>query len=82
MPTKGRGRTNGEGVGLKLPEEVIHALDGRPGITPFRPYGKPPMKEWIHIHRHRAEAYAKDAKLFRASIRFVAQMARSPRKPP
>ncbi len=39
----------GDGVGLKLPEQVIQGLQGKPGITPFRPYGRPKMKEWIHI---------------------------------
>lgn len=72
----------GEGVGLKLPEEVIRTLDDTPGVTPFRPYGKPRMKEWVHIRHTRAEAYAKDATLFLASIGFVGQAARRIRKPP
>jgi hypothetical protein len=66
----------GEGVGLKLPREMVRQLDGLPGISPFRPYGKAEMKEWVHIRRARVRAYAKDAHLFRASIAFVAQAAR------
>ena len=71
----------GEGVGLKLPEEVIRSLDDKPHITPFRPYGKPKMKEWIQIRHDRAEAYAEDTRLFLASIAFVSQTARRIRKP-
>lgn len=70
----------GEGVGLKLPEEVILSLDDKPHITPFRPYGKPKMKEWIQIRHDRAEAYAEDTRLFLASIAFVSQTARRPSK--
>jgi hypothetical protein len=66
----------GDGIGLKLPQGVIRQLDGRPGITSFQPYGKPKMKEWIQIRHDRTEAYAKDARLFQASIRFVGQMAK------
>ena len=71
----------GEGVGLKLSEAVIRTLDDKPGVTPFRPYGKPKMKEWILIRHDQAETYAKDTSLFLASIGFVGQTARRPRKP-
>ncbi len=70
----------GEGVGLKLPEAVIRTLDDKPGVTPFRPYGKPKMKEWILIRHDQAETYAKDTSLFLASIGFVGETARQSRK--
>lgn len=71
----------GDGVGLKLPQERIGSLEGKPGITPFRPYGKPPMKEWILLRRDEAQAYAQDLSLFAESIRFVSQTAHQPKRP-
>lgn len=70
----------GEGVGLKLPEEVIRTLDDKSHITPFRPYGKPRMKEWILLRHDQAETYAKDTSLFLASIAFVGETARQSKK--
>ncbi len=61
----------GEGVGLKLPEDMVRQLEGKPGITPFRPYGKPKMREWIHIRRDRVSGHTKHAGLFEESIAFV-----------
>lgn len=72
----------GDGVGLKLPPEVIRRLDGRPGIAPIQPYGKPKMKEWIHIRHDRAQSYARDARLFQASMEFVRQTVRRLKKSP
>ncbi len=51
-----------DGVGMKLPAETVHALLSQPGFSPFTPYGKAAMREWIHIQaataaevrRHRA----------------------------
>ncbi len=71
----------GEGVGLKLPQEIVRTLDRRPGITPFRPYGKSRMKEWIQIHHDCADAYTEDSNLFLASIAFVSQAGSTRRKP-
>lgn len=72
----------GDGVGLKLPQEMVRGLEGRPGITPFQPYGKPKMREWIQIRRDRAETYVKDSSLFVESIRYVGQIAMRPKQPP
>jgi len=62
----------GEGVGLKLPEDTVRRLVGKPGIIPFQPYGKPKVREWIHICHDRPGSFSKEAGLFKASIRFVA----------
>ncbi len=70
----------GDGVGLKVPEVMVRKLDGNPGITPFQPYGMAKMKEWIHIARVQAEAYAADAKLFQTSIAYVGRAAARGRK--
>ena len=71
----------GEGVGLKLPETMVRDLEGKPGIAPFRPYGMARMREWVQITRDRAEAYAADTKLFRASMAYVAESAIHPPGP-
>lgn len=71
----------GNGVGLKLPQSTVRQHEGKPGITPFQPYGKAKMREWIHIHYDRATNYSKDAGLFEASIRFVGRVAASRRGP-
>lgn len=67
------------GVGLKLPEEVVHNLEGKRHIAPFRPNGKPRMRQWIHVRRGRAEGYLRDEDLFRASVRFVGGAAKGSR---
>ena len=71
----------GDDVGMKLPQEVIRTLEGKPGITPFQPYGRARMKEWIHIHHDQPGAFSEDAALFQASIRFVSKVAKQPNRP-
>ena len=71
----------GDGVGLKLPLDTVHQLEGKPGITPFQPYGKPKMREWIHICRDPASTLSKDASLLEASITFVGRAAAPSRGP-
>jgi hypothetical protein len=77
---------HGDGVGLKLPKDMVRQFDGKPGITPFQPYGKPKMREWIHIRHDRLTAYSSDMNLFEASIKFVGsasrgQVSRRPKRP-
>ncbi len=71
----------GDGVGLKFPQDTVRQLEGKPGVTPFQPYGKSKMREWIHLRHDRATNYSKDAGLFEASIRFVGRAAASGRGP-
>ena len=71
----------GDGVGLKLPQDTVRQLEGKPGVTPFQPYGKPRMREWIHLRRVRASGFSKDAGLFEQSIAFVGKAAADNRKP-
>ncbi len=71
----------GDGVGLKLPQDTARRLEGKPGITPFQPYGNSKMREWIHLRHDRATNYSKDAGLFEDSIRFVGRAAASGRGP-
>jgi len=76
----------GEGVGLKLPAERVATLLGTPGVDQFRPYGKPSMRQWIHVTRTAPEQYAGDLELLLESARFVAESAtretRNPRPIP
>jgi hypothetical protein len=71
----------GDGVGLKLPQDTARQLKGKPGITPFQPYGKRKLREWIHLRRTRASGFSKDARLFEESIAFVAKAVVDNRKP-
>ncbi len=66
----------GDGVGLKLPEQVVQGLQGNPGITPFRPYGRPKMKGWIHIRPDGAGMSTLNSGLLDASIAFVRRLAK------
>lgn len=63
----------GAGVGVKLPEAIANQMLSQARAVPFRPYGKPKMKEWIQINRTRSADYEQDADLFRDSIKFVSQ---------
>ena len=36
-------------VGLKVPEDTANAARDKEGISDFRPYGKPKMREWIQF---------------------------------
>jgi hypothetical protein len=65
----------GEGVGVKVPEEVATELLSRRHIVPFQPLGKPRMREWIQINRKRSADYRKDVDIFRASIAFVGRLS-------
>ena len=71
----------GDGVGLKLPEDSVQRFEGKPGVTPFQPYGKPKMREWIHLRHHRAGSFSKEASLLEASIAFVGRAAAPSRGP-
>jgi TfoX/Sxy family transcriptional regulator of competence genes len=69
-----------DGLGLKLPEEQANAAIQRPGVEPFRPYGKL-MREWVMIAHDDLTAFAGDLDLFEASIEHVARQASAPRSP-
>jgi hypothetical protein len=64
---------HGEGVGLKVPEEVANKLIFEEHIVPFQPLGKPKMNEWIQINHARSADYRKDIEIFCTSAEFVSQ---------
>lgn len=65
-----------EGVGIKVPEEAAQRLVGKTGIVPFRPLGRPRMREWIQINRKSSGDYRRDRDIFIASFEFVGSMAK------
>ena len=61
-----------QGVGVKLPEQtVLKLLETDPNTIPFRPLGKPKMREWIQINLDRSEDYRQYMPVFDESIRHV-----------
>jgi hypothetical protein len=70
----------GEGVGVKVPEEVANKLLSEQHVIPFQPFGKPKMKEWIQINRVRSEDYQMDINIFHTSVEFVSQLQTRKRK--
>lgn len=64
----------GDGVGIKVPEDVAKRLLGRKGIVPFQPMGKPPMRQWIQINRTSPEKYQADREIFLCAVKFVGSL--------
>jgi len=62
-----------DGVGIKVPEDLVKDLIKSEGITYFQPLGRSKMKEWIQISRANPEDYYKDIEIFKASIEFVSK---------
>ena len=62
-----------EGVGIKLPAEIVSSiLDGNTYV-PFQPMGRHIMREWVQICRNISSEYQSDINLFTASIEFVSR---------
>jgi hypothetical protein len=61
-----------QGVGIKLPEKsAATLLDADPNCVPFRPMGRPKMREWVQINLSRSEDYRQYKPVFEESIRHV-----------
>lgn len=60
-----------DGVGLKVPESMVHDLVGEKGITYFQPLGRKQMKEWIQITREDPAEYLRDLEIFEISAGYV-----------
>jgi hypothetical protein len=67
----------GQGVGIKIPEDLAHVLLVRrkKSVKPFQPMGKPKMREWIEIDRRESQGYLRDKDIFLSSIQFVSSIA-------
>ena len=60
------------GVGVKLPaQSVAYLLETDPNVSPFQPYGKARMREWVQINLERSEDYRQYLPLFEESIRYL-----------
>ena len=64
-----------DGVGVKVPQPLAEKLLAQPHITPFRPLGRPPMREWVQINRPQAADYRQDLEIFQAAVDFVRSLA-------
>ena len=62
----------GDGVGLKLPAEVVAALVEEEGFEPFQPYGKAGMREWALLRATDRETVLARSDLLEQSALFVA----------
>lgn len=62
----------GDGVGLKLPGEVVAALLEEEGFEPFQPYGKARMREWVYLHATDGDTVRSRWGLLQQSARFAA----------
>jgi len=61
-----------EGVGIKLPAETAQKLLAEDAhAIPFRPMGKPKMREWVQINLAKSEDYQHYLGIFEESIQHV-----------
>lgn len=63
------------GISLKMPEELMETILRATGITPFMPFGRAKMRQWIHIKRAAPEAFVQDFPLVEASVYYVRTLA-------
>lgn len=63
----------GDGVGLKLPGEVVAALLEEEGFEHFQPYGKARMRQWVYLHATDGETVRTRWGLLQQSARFAAR---------
>ena len=61
----------GEGVGVKVPEDVATRLLSKEQVVPFQPMGRPKMREWVQINHASSEDYKLDRDTFLCAIEFV-----------
>jgi TfoX/Sxy family transcriptional regulator of competence genes len=61
----------GDGVGVKVPEELAKSLLSKGQIEPFQPKGKSRMREWVQINRSRSPDYRLDMDVLRAAYDYV-----------
>ncbi len=64
----------GDGVGIKLPEQVATNLLSNEQVVPFQPMGRPRMREWVQINHAASEDYRLDKATFLHAIDFVGSL--------
>lgn len=63
------------GVAVKLPEKsATPLLENDRNVTPFRPMGRPKMREWIQINPQQPEDLKNYLKVFEESVRYVIRL--------
>lgn len=58
----------GKNIGLKVPADVAANAIAAGSATPFRPYGKPAMREWVEVD---GRALSRHMSLLEQAIRFA-----------
>ncbi len=61
-----------EGVGMKLPAERARTLVAAGQASPFQPYGKAPMREWVHVRARTSDEVDELIHLIAESLTFAA----------
>ena len=69
----------GDGVGLKLPGDLVATLIEEEGFEPFQPYGKR-MREWLLLRATDRETVHARLPVLQQAARFVAGLASVNRK--
>ena len=65
-----------QGVGIKLPEvSAQKLLADDSNAVPFRPLGKPKMREWVQINLVHSEDYQQYMQVFEESIQHVLRIS-------
>jgi hypothetical protein len=59
------------GISLKMPVDAADKIVNAPGISPFIPFGRARMRQWIHIERKKVPDFKKDISIIEASIHYV-----------
>ena len=70
-----------QGVGLKLPQQTVdRLLETDPNTAPFRPMGRPRMRQWLQINLSRSEDYRGYAPVFDEAVQHVLAQPAAPRR--
>ena len=70
-----------QGVGLKLPQHTVdRLLEIDQNTAPFRPMGRPRMRQWLQINLSRSEDYRGYAAVFDEAIQHVLAQPAAPRR--
>jgi len=71
----------GEGVGIKLPEVRVRELLEKPGVVPFRPFGRNRGKEFVQINHENLQDYQHDIDLFEEAMRYALSTSADQKEP-
>lgn len=69
-----------DGVGIKVPATTAVELLERDEVTPFQPFEKSTMREWVQVTHPQPDNYFEDESIFLQSIEFVLSLAQQDQK--